>query len=157
MSRTRLTKPTPMIAGLLIGLLLAILAVPLGAQPVPKARPFYDIAQEVTIHGTVSSVLLRAHVGMIPGSHLLLATASGAVDASLGKWALQGKGALSVAAGERVEVTGVMKTLRDREVFVARTVKVGGQVYTMRNEYGISVSPQSRARASLKAQKMESL
>ena len=157
MRRTRFTKPIPLIAGLLSGLLFAILAVPLGAQPAPKARPFYDIAQEVTIHGTVSSVLARAHMGMTPGSHLLLATSSGAVDASLGRWALQGKGALSVAAGARVEVTGVMKTLRDRAVFVARTVKVGGQVYTMRNEHGIPVSPQSRARASQKAQKMESL
>jgi hypothetical protein len=150
MSRTRLIKPVPMIAGLLIGLLFASLAVPLGAQSAPKARRFYDITQEATIHGTVSSVLERAPVGTIPGPHLLLATASGAVDASLGRWGLQGKGALSVAAGEQVEVTGVMKTLKGREVFVARTVKVGGQVYIMRNEHGLSMSPQARARAGQK-------
>jgi len=74
---------------------------------------------------------------MIAGSHLVLATASGEVDASLGRWGLQGKGGLSVAAGEQVEVTGVHKTLKGRQVFVVRTVKADGQVYTMRNQHGI--------------------
>ena len=36
MRRTRFTKPFPLIAGLFSGLLFAILAVPLGAQPAPK-------------------------------------------------------------------------------------------------------------------------
>jgi hypothetical protein len=152
MRRICLMKPTRLIAGgLLAGLLFAILAIPLGAETAPKPRPYYDVTKEVTLNGTVSSVLKRASAGMIAGSHLMLATASGEVDASLGKWGLQGKGALSVTPGERVEVTGVMKTLKDKEVFVARTVKVGGQVYTMRNRHGVPVSPQSRERASQKA------
>jgi hypothetical protein len=67
------------------------------------------------------------------------------VDTSLGRWGLIGKGALHVAAGARVEVTGEMKTFKDRQVFLARIVKVGSQVYTLRNEHGIPVSPQSRA------------
>jgi len=152
MRHTRLTKPIGirMIAGPLAGLLFAILAVPLGAQPVPTARPYYDITKEVTLNGTVSSVFKRAAAGMTAGSHLMLATSSGTVDASLGKWGMQGKGALSVGAGQRVEVTGVMKTFKSKELFIARTVKVGSQVYTMRNQYGIPVSPQSRARAGQK-------
>jgi hypothetical protein len=75
-----------------------------------------------------------------------------------------GKGALHVTPGQQVEVTGVMKTYRDKQVFIARTVKVGTQVYTLRNEHGISASPQTRARAGQKhapflifAQKGESL
>ncbi len=71
MRRTRFTKPIPLIAGLLSGLLVAILAVPLGAQPAPKAQPYYDIAREVTLNGTVSSVVTK-------GAHLMLATPSGA-------------------------------------------------------------------------------
>jgi hypothetical protein len=114
------------------------------------AEPYYDVNREVTLTATVSSVLTRPSAGMIMGSHLLLATASGEVDASLGKWGLQGKGALSVAAGEQVEVTGVMKTLMDKPVFLARTVRVGGQVYTLRNEHGIQMSPQARERAGQK-------
>jgi hypothetical protein len=87
------------------------------------------------------------------------------VDANLGRWGLMGKGSLHVAAGQQVAVTGVMKTYKDRQVFLARTVKVGGQVYVMRNERGIPMSPQARARIGQKpapfnsrvAQKGESL
>ena len=165
MRRTRLTKPIPI--PLIAGLLFAILAVPLGAQPAPTARPYYDISKEVTLNGTVSSVFKRAPGGMTAGSHLMLTTSSGTVDASLGRWAMEGKGALSIAAGQRVQqVTGVMKTYKDKAVFVARTMTVGSRIYTIRNQHGVPVSPQSRARAGQKpapfsssrsAQKGESL
>jgi hypothetical protein len=145
------TQPTRLIAGLLASLLLAILAVPLVAQSERESHPFYDITKEVTLTATVSSVLAKSAAGMIFGSHLMLDTASGQVDASLGKWGLQGKGALSVAAGEPVEVTGVMKTINDKQVFIVRTVKASGRVYTIRNQYGVPRSPQSRERASQKA------
>jgi hypothetical protein len=144
-------QPTRLIAGLLASLLLAILAVPLLAQSERESRPFYDIAKEITLTGTVSSVLAKPAAGMLFGSHLVLDTTSGQVDASLGKWGLQGKGALSVSAGEPVEVTGVMKTINDKQVFIVRTVKASGQVYTIRNQYGVPRSPQSRERASQKA------
>jgi hypothetical protein len=91
---------------------------------------------------------------MIGGSHLLLTTVSGTVDASLGRWGMQGKGALSVTVGQQVEVTGIVEMLKNKPVFLARTVKAAGTVYTIRNEYGIPVSPQARARA---AEKGESL
>jgi DNA/RNA endonuclease YhcR with UshA esterase domain len=144
-------QPTRLIAGLLAGLLFAILALPLVAQSERESRAFYDIAKEVTLTGTVSSVLAKPAAGMLFGSHLMLDTNLGQVDASLGKWGLQGKGALSVAAGEAVEVTGVMKTMNDKPVFIVRTVKVSGQVFTIRNQYGVPRSPQSRERASQKA------
>jgi len=145
------TKRTRPIAGLLAGLLMTIMAVPLVAQPERESHPFYDITKEVILTGTVSSVLAKPAAGMMFGSHLMLETASGQVDASLGKWALQGKGALSLSAGEPVEVTGVMKTINDKQVFIVRTVKVNGQVYTIRNQYGVPNSPQSRERAGQKA------
>ena len=144
-------------------LLLISLLPPVQAQTAAigtrTAGPFnYDISQEVTLNGTVSSVLTRPSPGMIMGSHLLLATPSGPVDASLGNFGLRGKGALSVAAGQQIEVTGVMKTIMDKQVFLVRTVKVGGEVYTIRNEHGFPVSPQARERLSGKtAQKGETL
>jgi hypothetical protein len=152
-------QPTRLIAGLLASLLLTILllaiqAVPLVAQSEreshPESQPLYDMSKEVTLTATVSSVLAKPAAGMLFGSHLMLDTTSGQVDASLGKWGLQGKGALSVAAGEPVEVTGVMKTINEKQVFIVRTVKVNGQVYTIRNQYGVPRSPQSRERTSQK-------
>ena len=121
-----------------------------GAMETRHAAPYYDVSKEVTLTGTVSSVVTKPSEGMIAGSHLLLATKSGAVDASLGSFGLEGKGALSVTEGQQIEVTGVMKTLRDKQVFVVRTVKAGGQVYLIRNEHGIAVSPRARERAGQK-------
>ena len=122
-----------------------------GAAETRPAAHYYDVTKEVTLKGTVSSVLAKPSTGMIIGSHLLLATSSGEVDASLGKFGLQGKGALSVGAGEQIEVTGVMKTLKGQQVFLARTVKASGQIYTIRNEHGIVVNPRARERANQKA------
>ena len=122
------------------------------AAAIAASSPFsYDVSKEVTLKGTVSSVLATSTRGMVPGSHLLLATPSGPVDASLGTFGLRGKGALSVEAGQQAEVTGVMKTLKNGPVFMARTVRVGKQVYSIRNEHGVPVSPQARDRASRKS------
>ena len=159
------------IAGLMIGLLLAIATIPLNAQPVgsgpesPAVRatakvephPFYDITKEVTLSGPVSAVYQRPVAGMIAGSHVVLLTGSGSVDASLGKWGMHGKGAPTISNGEQVTVRGVMKTIRNKEVFFVRTMLVGGHSYTIRNQHGVPVSPQSRECAEKTAQKGVSL
>jgi len=148
------TKPMRLIAGLLAGLIFAILIVPLNAQTVGDSSPVYDISKEITLTGTVSSVMRSPAPGMVWGSHLILETLSGKVDASLGRWGLEGKGALSVTPGQQVEVTGVMKTFRDKEVLLVRSVKVSGKVYAIRNAHGIPVSPQTREIAARKGESL---
>jgi hypothetical protein len=136
--------------GMCIGsLLVLVLALPLAqGQTTPTSvGPFsYDLSQEVTLSGTVSSVLTKASPGTVAGSHLLLTTPSGEVDISLGVSGLRGAGALSVAAGQQVEVIGVMKSFKDKQVFFARAVVVGDHTYAIRNKHGIPVTPQARAR-----------
>jgi hypothetical protein len=113
--------------------------------------PFsYDVSQKVTLSGTVSSVLTKPAAGMIMGSHLLFVTSSGPVDASLGKFAMLGDDALAVTAGQQIEVTGVAKTIKDRQVFLAGIVKAGSTVYVIRSKHGLVVSPQARERATRK-------
>lgn len=147
MRHSRFISSTPLIAGLLTGLLFAILVVPLNAA---DSDSRYDVSQEVAISGTVSSVLYKARPGMIRGSHLIVETAFGRLDASLGRFGLEGEGALSVTPGQQIELTGIMKTVRDKEVFVVRSVKANGKTFTMRNEHGIEVSPVARERAAEK-------
>src|SRR5579862_8444838 len=136
MRHSRRMSSTPLIAGLLTGLLFAILVVPLNAE---DSDSRYDVSKEVTLTGTVSSVLHKPAPGMIWGSHLIVETVSGRLDASLGRFGLEGKGALSVTPGQQIELTGVMKTVRNKEVFVVRSVKANGKIHTMRNEHGIEV------------------
>jgi hypothetical protein len=162
MKRTR-SMSAWLVAWLFAGLIFASFTLPSHAQSAKEARvkpqPYYDITKEVTLSGTISSVIEKWSPDMtMPGAHLLLSTSTGVVDASLGKFGLEGRGALSVKAGQSVEVTGVMKTLKEKQVFVARTVTFGGQVYTMRNKHGVAVSAQGRERASrLATQKGASL
>jgi hypothetical protein len=158
MRRRSFSKLTGAFAGLLAGLLLATLAVPASAQVRRQAKPYYDVTKEVTISGTVADVVTKSATRTIPGPHLILTTASGDVDASLGISGMRGKGALSVAPGSAVEVTGVMKTINEKQVFLARTVKTAGEVYTMRNERGFPISAQTRERPAAKTtQKGDSL
>jgi hypothetical protein len=117
----------------------------------PAGLPGYDASREVTLNGTVSTVLMSPSAGMIPGSHLLVATLSGPLDASLGIFGLRGKGAITVAAGQQIEVTGVMRIIQERPVLLVRTARIGGKVYTIRNEPGFPVPPQARMRTSQKA------
>ncbi len=127
-------------------LVLTLLAAPIHAQTlaVPARRTGYDISKETTLTGTVTSVIKKASPGMMIGSHLLVATPSGNVDASLGRFGLLGKDAPSVAPGQYVEVTGIMKTLRNQQVFVTRLLKVADQVYMIRNTHGIALRPLER-------------
>lgn len=129
---------------------------PLFAQSAPAAArisgPFhYDATKEVTLNGTVSSVLTKPAPGMIMGAHLMVQTKSGVVDASLDRFALRGYGALAISGGEAVSVTGVMKTLNGKQVLLTRTVKVASEVYRIRNEHGIALSPLARQRLAEKA------
>jgi hypothetical protein len=134
--------------------LLAPGGVPLQAQTAGKtATPLtfrYDAAEEVTLSGTVARVLARGEPGMIVGAHFLLQTSAGLVDASLGRFAFEGRDALTVAAGQQVEATGVMRTVKGGQVFVVRTLEIQGEVYVIRNEHGFALSPQARGRGSKK-------
>jgi len=138
--------------GLLAVLVLCLFAPPIHAQTSEAtAKPAvrlgaYDISKEVTLTGTVTRVLKETTPAMktLGGAHLILETNSGAVDANLGGYALRGKGALSIRAGEQVQVTGVTKTIRGKQVFVTRLVQANGRTYKIRNEHGFLLSPASR-------------
>jgi DNA/RNA endonuclease YhcR with UshA esterase domain len=137
--------------GEFVVLSLCLFATPIYAQTADVTTksavpPSYDITKEVTLSGTVSSVVQKTapEMKMLGGSHLIIETNSGKVDASLGAVARQGQSALSVTPGQQVQVTGVMKTIRGRQVFVTRLVLANGRVYTIRNEHGFMIAPASR-------------
>jgi hypothetical protein len=132
-------------------LALCLFATPTHAQTAEGTTssvvpPKYDITQEVTLIGTVSSVVKNTapEMQMLGGSHLIVETTSGKIDASLGGYAMKAVGALSVSPGQQVQVTGVMKTIRDQQVFVTRLVQVNGQIYKIRNEHGFVLAPEPR-------------
>jgi hypothetical protein len=129
-----------------LALALCVFAVPIHAQTSAArtktvAHPWYDASREVTLTGTVTSVLktATAEMKMLGGSHLIVQTKSGSLDASLGGFAMQGKGALSVNEGERVQVTGVLKVVKGKEVLLTRLVQANGHQYVLRTEHGFVI------------------
>src|ERR1700728_3290129 len=97
-------------------LALCVSALPLHAQTSAAktktvAHPWYDVTKEVTLTGTVSSVEKTPARGTetLPGSYLVVETNTGRVHTSLGKYAMTGKSTFSVASGQQVQITGVMK------------------------------------------------
>ena len=137
--------------GPFVVLALCLFAMPTHAQTAQATAksavsPKYDITQEVKLSGTVTSVVKNStpEMQMLGGSHLMVETSSGKMDASLGGYAMKAEGALSVAPGQQVQVTGVMKTIRGQQVFVTRLVQVNGHIYRIRNEHGFVLAPGPR-------------
>ena len=104
----------------------------------------YDVSREVTLNATVLSVPSKTSQGSILGSGaksgFMLQTAAGAIEGRLTYSALNGDGALSITAGEHVQVTGIMTTKNSTQVFVIRTLQMGGHTYTIRNERGFPLA-----------------
>ncbi|MFZ0306900.1 MAG: hypothetical protein WAL89_01910 [Candidatus Sulfotelmatobacter sp.] len=147
MRRNRSTKPTQLIAGLLAGLLLAILAVPLGAQPAPETRtghgfgPVYDAAHETTLNGTIQEVVTKRTAGSPVGMHLLVAGPEGVVDAHVGPY-LTKDTQEALHAGLPVQIVGAVEQLHGKSVLLARQLIFGGRTVTVRNENGFLMRAQ---------------
>jgi hypothetical protein len=146
MRRTRLTKPIPIltIAGPLAGLLFAVLAVPLGAQPAsetPVGQGFgvvYDAAHEITLTGTVQEVVTRRMPGRPAGMHLMVAGPQGLVDAHVGPF-LSREMKEALHTGTPVQMVGAMASLRGRKYLMVRELNVGGNTVTLRSDHGFLV------------------
>ncbi|MGA9987870.1 MAG: hypothetical protein WBP69_08810 [Terriglobales bacterium] len=141
MGRTRLTKPTSMIAGLLASLTFAILAVPIGAQPAPESRvrqnfgPVYDAAHEITLNGDIQQVVTKHVVGSPAGMHLLVAGPNGLVDAHLGPF-LSKEVKEALHTGTPVQIVGAMTSMHGKSYLLARELNIGGSIITVRSKHG---------------------
>jgi len=143
--RNRLMNPLRIIAGMLSAMLLAILALPLGAQVASESyigrgfAPAYDVAHETTLVGTIQEVVTE-HVAGPAGMHLLVASLQGVVDVHVGPFlSLQTREALHT--GVRVQIVGATVQLEDKEYLLARELGAGAHTVTIRNRRGFLVYP----------------
>ena len=161
MKCNRITNPVPILAGLLTGLLCAVLAIPACAQAAPESyvgRGFgtvYDATHETTLIGTIQEVVTRHVAGSPAGMHLLVAGLEGVVDVHVGS-VLSKETKDALHTGTPVQIVGSTMRLHNKKYFLARELSVGGRTITIRNARGFLVYPHAdrvvKTRTAVKAE-----
>jgi hypothetical protein len=115
----------------------------------------YDATQETVVEGTVLSYTAESATPPI-GAHLILQTASGAIDIHLGAARFLQANNFSLAKGDSVRVVGVSSDTRQGAVFLVRVIQKGGQSLVLRTANGAPLSvARTRALGAQKAQQQE--
>jgi len=105
----------------------------------------YDLSKEVTLEGTIQSLVRKPVAGAIPGAHLIVSTAQGMVDAHIGDRVIAGPNAASFAVGQAVKLVGIMTEFNQQGVLLVRAIQTENRTITVRNEHGFLVFPGSKA------------
>ena len=136
--------------GLLFTLLLSscLFANITSAQLPARSGPLYRADREITISGRVVAVVTRPSSRSLPGEHLTLQTPKGKVDVQLGPARARIAEEHMLREGDQVEVTGAMISRRGQNVLLARQLKRGTQVLTLRNRRGFPISARGRGARS---------
>jgi hypothetical protein len=106
----------------------------------------YDLTKEVTLTGTVESLVKKPAPGTLLGAHLMVSTAKGTVDAHIGNFVVAGRNPTSFVSGESIKITGIMTTINHQNLFLVRTLQMGDRTITVRSEHGFLMPPASAAR-----------
>jgi hypothetical protein len=146
MKCSRITDPVPILAGLLTGLICAVLAIPLSAQATTESHagrgfgPAYDAAHESTLMGTVQEVVTKHVAGSPAGMHLLVTGPEGVVDVHVGPF-LTMETQKALHTGTPVQIVGANMRLHGKRYFLARELGIGGRTITIRSTRGFLVYP----------------
>jgi hypothetical protein len=101
------------------------------------AGRIYNPTTETTVTGTVEQVRTISRGGGWGGTHLDLKSDSGTFDVHVGPTSfLQSKG-FTFAKGDQIQVTGSKVAFENHDAIIAREVKKGDKVLTLRNAQGI--------------------
>jgi hypothetical protein len=115
----------------------------------------YDATQETVVDGTVLSNTAESATPPI-GAHLVLQTASGAIDVHLGAARFLQANNFSLATGDSVRVVGVSSETRQGAIFLVRVIQKGGQSLVLRTANGAPLFvARTRALGAQKAQQQE--
>ena len=108
--------------------------------------PRYETATEVTLWGTITKV--ETHMGRMGwnGTHLVVSFAAETLTVHVGPSNYIDQQGFSFAAGEQIEVIGSRIKFEGTDVLIARQIKKGEKVLTLRNSQGIPAWSRNRWR-----------
>jgi hypothetical protein len=102
----------------------------------------YSMARETTISGSIDEVVSGHSAGSPAGLHVLVNTAQGIIDASVGSY-LSADVRDSLSKGQAVQMVGMKVAIGGNEYLVARTLTVAGHAVAIRNEHGFLIHPRA--------------
>lgn len=102
-----------------------------------EGMPRYDTATEVTLKGTVTKV--ENHVGRMGwnGTHLVVNFGTETSTVHVGPSNYLNQQGFSFAIEDQIEVTGSRIKFEGSDILIAREIKKGDKVLTLRNSQGI--------------------
>ena len=115
--------------------------LPASAQ---RSSRFYDPAQEITLHGKVTAVNTVTGRRGWNGVHIALQAAEGNYDVHIGPAAYLTQQSFSFAKGDQVEIVGSQVELNGAPAVIAREVKKGGKVLSLRDKQGVPLWSRGR-------------
>jgi len=108
-----------------------------------EGSPRYDVATEATVTGTVVSVEQitspsggRGRRGLV-GTHITLKTSVDTLEVHLGPTAFLNEKKIVIAKGDTLVIVGSRVAVDGEPVFIAKEVKKGDSVWTLRDAAGL--------------------
>ncbi len=121
-----------------VAVLLGVTLVALvGYTQMQQRARVYNPATEVTVNGVVDDVVQNQGKQGGAGTHIMLKSGADLLAVHLGPSAFLAKNNFTLAKGDQVEVTGSKVQLDGKDVVIAREVKKGASVLTLRDSAGI--------------------
>jgi hypothetical protein len=128
-----------------VAALAFLVAAPLLAQSQGRGQgsPRYDVATEATVTGTVESVEHITGSGGgrgrrgLGGTHVTLKTSAETLDVHLGPTAFLNEKKVAIAKDDTLVIVGSRVAVDDERVFIAKEVKKGDTVWTLRDAAGL--------------------
>ncbi len=131
--------------GIALATLASMSAIAQNGMGGPQGSPRYDPKTELTVKGTVEEVKeYPSGGGWHTGQHVTLKTDKGKLDIHLGPTDYWKKHGFELAKGDLIEVIGSKINVDDAEVVLAREVKKGEKVVTLRDAQGVPGWSQGR-------------
>jgi hypothetical protein len=96
------------------------------------------VQAEITVSGTIQQVITDRPEGSPVGLHLLVQSAMGMVDASVGP-NLSKDVLAKLTTGQAIKVTGTIQVFNGQNYMLARLLVVDDQTVTVRNQHGFLV------------------
>jgi hypothetical protein len=107
----------------------------------------YDPATEVTLSGTLDELATIPGPARGPGGlHVMLRTQAGVSEVHLGPVAFMSGQGFELAVGEMITVTGSRVGIEGEEVVIAREIRKGDRVLTLRDARGVPLWARGRKR-----------